>query len=160
MIAVSNTSPLNYLILIGDAHLLEKLYERVMIPQAVLTELQAEGAPASVQEWMANLPGWIEVREVPDPDPTLALDRGEQEAITLAQKVKAGVILLDERRGREAARSRGLMVVGTLGILEAAAEQGLIDLKASLARLQQTTFRAPAILLEEILERHARRKQE
>lgn len=106
MIAVSDTSPINYLILIGDAHLLEKLYGRVMIPQAVLTELQAEGAPAPVQEWTANPPGWVEVREVPDPDPTLALDPGEREAITLAQRVKADVILLDEHGGREAAKSR------------------------------------------------------
>jgi predicted nucleic acid-binding protein len=160
MIVVSDTSPLNYLILIGQAALLEQLYERVMIPQAVWVELQAAGAPASVQEWIANLPGWIEICEVPDPDSTLLLDLGEREAITLALRVKADLILLDERSGREAAKARGLAVTGTLGVLEAAAEQGLIDLAASLARLQQTTFRAPAILLEEMLERDAQRRQE
>jgi predicted nucleic acid-binding protein len=69
-------------------------------------------------------------------------------------------VLLDERRGREAAKERGLAVIGMLGVLEAAAEQGLIDLAEALARLRQTNFRAPAILLEEILERHTRRRQE
>ncbi|MDT4896149.1 MAG: hypothetical protein QOH25_1226 [Acidobacteriota bacterium] len=160
MIVVSDTSPLNYLILIGQAWLLEELYERVMIPQAVWAELQNIAAPAPVLEWVANLPAWVEVHEVPDPDPTLSLDPGEQEAITLAQRLKADVILLDERSGREAATARGLAVTGTLGVLEAAAEQGLVDLAASLARLRQTSFRAPAILLEEILERHVRREQE
>ena len=160
MIVVSDTSPINYLILIGNAHLLEKLYGRVMIPQVVWIELRVEGAPAPVQEWTGNLPGWVEVREVSDPDPTLALDPGERAAITLAQRVKADAILIDERLGREAAKSRGLAVVGTLGVLEVAAERGLIDLAASLVRLRQTSFRAPAILLEEMLERYAQRKQE
>jgi predicted nucleic acid-binding protein len=160
MIVVSDTSPLNYLILIGQASLLEELYERVMIPQAVWAELQDAAAPIAVQKWIANLPGWVEIREVPDPDITLRLDAGEQEAITLAERVKADLILIDEHSGREAAKSRGLAVTGTLGVLEAAAAKGLIDLAASLARLKQTTFRAPATLLEEMLERDAQRGQE
>lgn len=106
MIVVSDTSRLNYLILIGQAQLLEKLYGRVLIPQAVWSELQSGGAPQAVQEWMVNLPGWVEISEVPDPDSTLRLDPGEQEAITLAQRLKADPVLLDERRGREMARLR------------------------------------------------------
>lgn len=101
MIVVSDTSPLNYLILIEEVHLLGKLYGRVMIPRAVWKELQAEGAPMMIQKWRANLPAWIEVHEVVDPDPTLALDPGEREAITLAQQVKADLILMDERSGRK-----------------------------------------------------------
>jgi predicted nucleic acid-binding protein len=125
MIVVSDTSPLNYLILIGEAHVLEKLYGRVMIPRAVWKELEAEGAPASVQEWRANLPAWIEVCEVTDPDPTLALDPGEQEAITLAERLKADLILLDERSGRETAKARGLAVIGTLGVLARCRRAGI-----------------------------------
>lgn len=135
MIVVSDTSPLNYLILIGQAELLEKLYERVLIPQAVWSELQSGGAPVPVQAWMANLPGWVEIIKVPDPDPTLKLDPGEQEAITLAQRLKADLVLLDERRGREMARLRGLAVIGTLGVLEAAAEQGVLDLPEAIEQL-------------------------
>lgn len=56
MIVVSDTSPLNYLILIEHAHLLEELYRRVLIPQAVWSELQAAGAPAQARAWTANLP--------------------------------------------------------------------------------------------------------
>jgi predicted nucleic acid-binding protein len=158
MIVVSDTSPLNYLILIAHAHLLEELYRRIIIPQAVWRELQIAGAPAQVQEWVAHVPGWVEIHEVPDPDPTLRLDPGEQEAITLAERLKADVILLDERRGRDAARERGLAIIGTLGVLEAAAEAGRIDLRAAIARLQQTSFRAPSALLNEMLERDMRRR--
>jgi predicted nucleic acid-binding protein len=43
---VADTSPLNYLILIGEIELLPKLYESVAIPAEVLMELQSPGAPA------------------------------------------------------------------------------------------------------------------
>jgi predicted nucleic acid-binding protein len=35
MIIVSNTSPLNYLILIGHINLLPELFQQIIIPQAV-----------------------------------------------------------------------------------------------------------------------------
>ncbi|HEX8137560.1 MAG TPA: DUF3368 domain-containing protein [Pyrinomonadaceae bacterium] len=158
MIVVSDTSPLNYLILIGQAEVLERLYGRVLVPQAVWSELQSGGAPVPVQEWVANLPGWVEISEVPDS--TLKLDPGEQEAITLAERLKADLVLLDERRGREMVRMRGLAVIGTLGVLEAAAAQGLLDLPVAMEQLQKTSFRVSAVVIEEMLARHVRREQE
>ena len=37
MIVISDTSPLNYLVLIGQAEIVHELYDRVIIPQAVYT---------------------------------------------------------------------------------------------------------------------------
>lgn len=74
MIVVSNTTPINYLLLVEQIHLLYSLYGQVIIPQAVYDELQSAGAPAQVQEWMSNLPHWIEVRTALSPDPTLNLN--------------------------------------------------------------------------------------
>jgi predicted nucleic acid-binding protein len=74
--------------------------------------------------------------------------------------MNTAVVLLDERRGREMARLRGLAVIGTLGVLEAAAEQGLLDLSVAIEQLQKTSFRVSAVVIEEMLERYARRKQE
>ena len=42
---VSNTSPLNYLILIGQIELLPQLYGRVLIPRSVHEELNAPETP-------------------------------------------------------------------------------------------------------------------
>ena len=67
-------------------------------------------------------------------------------------------MLIDERDGRRAARSRDLAVIGTLGVLEEAAVRGLIDLPTALARLQATTFYASAALFEALLARDAARK--
>ncbi len=49
MIIVSNTSPLNYLILIGYINLLPELFQQIIIPQAVYRELSDASAPSPVQ---------------------------------------------------------------------------------------------------------------
>ena len=56
----------------------------------------------------------------------LELDAGEAEAIALAVESNANLILLDERLGRRAAHRLGLTVVGTLGVLIAAKDRGLL----------------------------------
>ena len=74
MIAVSNSTPLNYLILIGAVDILPQLFDRVLIPEAVLSELQHSCTPESVRTWIANPPAWLEVRPVAAAsDPSLAL---------------------------------------------------------------------------------------
>lgn len=52
MIVVADTSPLNYLILIGEANLLYELYGRVLIPEAVFSELAHPIAPPAVVDWI------------------------------------------------------------------------------------------------------------
>ncbi len=56
----------------------------------------------------------------------LELDAGEAEAIALAVERNADLIVLDERIGRRAAQRLGLTVVGTLGVLIAAKDRGLL----------------------------------
>ncbi len=88
MIVVADTSPLNYLALIGEAQLLHQLYGRVLVPQAVAQELLHPAAPAIVSEWIRHRPAWLDVVEVKGEDPSLAnLDPGEREALILAQKL-------------------------------------------------------------------------
>jgi predicted nucleic acid-binding protein len=40
MIVVADTSPLNYLVLLGHIEILAKIYAAVVVPQTVLDELQ------------------------------------------------------------------------------------------------------------------------
>jgi predicted nucleic acid-binding protein len=155
MIVVSDTSPLNYLLLINQIDLLPRLYGQVIIPNAVYAELLSPGAPQVVNKWVLSLPGWVEVHTAPSVDLTLQLGAGESEAITLALALKADVLLMDERKGRREALARGLAVTGTLNILDAAAERGMIDLRETISRLRQTSFRASPGLIREILERES-----
>jgi predicted nucleic acid-binding protein len=61
MIVVSNTSPINYLVLIGQIHLLSDLFEKIIIPQAVYSELSDASAPLPVQAWIADPPDWLTI---------------------------------------------------------------------------------------------------
>lgn len=52
MIIITDTSPINYLVLIREIELLPKLFGKVVIPQAVLDELKQEGTPEAVKNWL------------------------------------------------------------------------------------------------------------
>ena len=134
MTVVSNTSPLNYLVLIELQQLLPALFNRILIPEAVLRELRSPAAPAQVGEWLDTTPDWLESRVAADiPSELRQLGPGEREAIVLAESVDDGLVLLDERKARGMARQRGLAVTGTLGVLDLAAARGLVDLVDAVA---------------------------
>lgn len=157
---VADTSPLNYLILIGEVEVLAQLYGEVLIPDVVLAELTDSEAPANVAEWASSLPTWIDVRRTPaSPERLEGLDEGERAAILLAEAQPSPVLLLmDDAEGRAEAERRKIAVTGTLGILRAAALGDLVDLPVALARLRDTNFRCPGVLLEEMTAEHVKRK--
>ena len=130
MIVVSDTSPLSNLFIIGRLDLLHQLFEKIVVPTAVmneLLELEKRGIDLSL---IRNAP-WIEVVEVKHKDSIqkllIDLDRGEAEAIVLAESMHADWLLIDETKGRNIAKLHGLRIVGLLGILLLAKEKGLIS---------------------------------
>lgn len=157
-LVVADTGPIRYLLVIGAIELLPKLYDRVFLPRSVLGELTHLRAPEEVREWALLPPAWVEVREVERSDSTLELDVGEADAISLAQEMGADWVLLDEREGRDRALALNLRVSGTVGVLELAAERGLIDLNDAFAKLRRTNFRIAQQTLREALERDAFRR--
>lgn len=159
-VVVADSSPLNYLVQCGVVEVLARLYGTTLIPQAVYEELTRPGAPEVVRQWMATPPQWLSVQSPKVIDAGLALGSGEAEAICLAQEIHADLLLIDERRGRRAARERGLMVTGTLGVLETAAQQQLLDLREALEKLRQTNFRIEPSFLQAALKRDALRREQ
>ena len=67
---------------------------------------------------------------------------------------------MDDRDGVAAARALDLNVVGTLAILDSAAERGWISLADVFEKLNQTTFRSPRRLMDEMLRQDAFRRTE
>jgi predicted nucleic acid-binding protein len=63
----------------------------------------------------------------------------------------ADLLIIDERLGRQIACDRGIPIIGTLGILDDAATQGLIDLAEAIAQLQQTNFRVSRRIIQALL---------
>ena len=82
------------------------------------------------------------------------IDRGERAAIQLACALRADLVLMDDRKGVLAAERKGLLVTGTLGVLDIAAERGLVDFAETVRELEQTNFRRPFGLLEILPAKH------
>ena len=100
---------------------------------------------------MSRPPAWIDVVQVTANEVLSVvegLDAGERAAI--AERVRADLILIDETEGRAEAVRRNCRVTGTLGVLRAAAEEGLIDVREVVNRLGATNFYADEGLLERL----------
>jgi predicted nucleic acid-binding protein len=150
---VSDTSPLHYLIECQSIEILPALFQQVLIPPTVHRELQHPKTPPIVRAWAQNLPGWVSLKSPTVVDHTLNVDEGEKEAICLAREVNAAALLIDDRKGRSEAIRCGLRVTGTIGVLEAAAQRGLLDLPVVIQRLRLTSARLDEKVIQAVLAR-------
>lgn len=148
MIIISDSSPLVVLINIGRTDLLPTLFGRVLVPPEVQAELSSPKRPEAVRAFAASPPPWLEVRAPTKVEAIPGLQLGEAAAIALAQELHADRIIIDEAKGRKEAAGRNLRVVGTLGVLEIAAEQRLVDLAQVFGELKETDFWVSAKLLD------------
>jgi predicted nucleic acid-binding protein len=151
-LVVADTGPINYLVLIGRIDILPVLFEHVILPTAVRNELAQSGAPSSVQKWIASPPPWVEVKQrLRSSLGASTLDLGEEEAIDLAVEIHADMILMDDRDGVAVARSKGIEVTGTLGVLAMAAREGLINLGDAFEQIKRTNFRYRQEIMDQLL---------
>jgi len=149
---VADAGPLIGLAQIGLLPLLRGLYSKILIPPKVHDELQIPSLRPGYEALAAALDGaWILV-EAPRPTAhseeikeTLG-ESGEAEAIALAEERDTD-LLIDEKRGRAVAISRGLRIVGTGAVLLLAKEKGLIGRVAdALDELASRSYRiAPGL---------------
>jgi predicted nucleic acid-binding protein len=154
-LVIADTSPVSYLIQIGAIDVLPALFERIALPQAVQAELLSPRAPSPVRKWIAAAPVWLEIHDTASMPQTAGLDEGETAAIALAEFLQADVLLIDERVGARVAREKGLRVTGTLGVLDIAAERGLVDFVQAIRKLKRTTFHRPEALLGTLIRKHS-----
>lgn len=131
MNVVSNTSPLIFLAKIERLALLPALYDRVLIPSAVIEELYAK---AVSERWLIDKYIQKKPFSIHKVEPSYLqrvkihkLDKGEHAAIALALQENSNLVLLDDKHGRTVATRLHLSVTGTIGILLEAKLQGLIS---------------------------------
>ena len=122
MIVVSDSTPMISLLKAEQLNVLEKLYGCILIPEAVFRELTGNSKYADEAEQIARsqLIQVVRVNERKAVDVlqrVSGLDLGESEAIIYADENKADVLLMDESAGRKVAKSMGLHIHGTVGIL-------------------------------------------
>lgn len=133
MILVCNTGPVIALAKLDSLSLLNKLgFQQVLIPPFVRKELLGKiGPEATTLESALDdfikvaRPGHVNRQaEIAASD----LDEGERQVILLGSSLEDRVILLlDDQAGRRVARTLGMQVVGTAGILLSAKKQGLVE---------------------------------
>ncbi len=108
--------------------------------------------------FIAAPPPWLRIVSPASIERIEGLHAGEAAAIAVARELRADRVLIDERLGRRAATERGLLVTGTIGVLEVAAERGLLDLAAAFEKVKQTDFWvSPKFLAERLTMFLARR---
>jgi len=126
--AVLNASPLIILARAGYLDLLGKLVSPVVIPRAVAMEINA-GPPEDPAVLFLARPSWLSVVDL---TPTLSpiaiwrLGQGESEVLEYAQRNPGTIAVLDDKAARRAARAIQVPLIGTLGMLLAAAQSGLL----------------------------------
>jgi predicted nucleic acid-binding protein len=159
MIIVADSSPLVVLVSIGHVDVLPALFPGILIPPQVEAELASAKRPELVRAFIAEPPPWIRIQHPSSLDRIEGLHAGETAAISLARDVGADLVIIDERLGRKMANERGLQVVGTIGVLEVAADRGLIDLGDAFRKVKGTDFWVSPAFLDERLASFLARKQ-
>jgi predicted nucleic acid-binding protein len=146
------------LIRLGHPDVLREIYGRVLVPHAVLIEMQHPEAPIEVRDWASGPPSWLEEVHVQQIDTSLAVELGpgEREAISLALEIQA---LIDERAGRQEAEARHIAVAGTLAVLLQASLRGYVDFPEAMKQLRQYGFRSSQPVEASMLARYEQAKR-
>ena len=153
MVVVSDTTAITNLLKVKLLLIIKGLYGQILVPQAVYDEL----ATLSAQKKIIDSQKWIKVVEIQNQvlyeKLRESLDKGESEAIVLALELDSDFLIIDEAKGRKIARSYGIRIIGLLGILVLAKEEGLISqIKPYLKELRDKMgFRVSDKLYEQIL---------
>lgn len=156
MIVVSDTSCLCYLAMIRQEELLPLLFHDVIIPPAVAAEL-ARGAVDFPAIHRVLDAAWLTVRTLNSASRAAELekqvDRGEAEAITLAEEIHADLLMVDDQEARDLAARLGIKRIGLLGVLIAAKKAAHLNgsLRPVLEALLNLGFRASPSLIQQVL---------
>lgn len=155
MRAVSNSTPLIFLAKIGRLNVLEEIFDAVLIPNKVFTEVVVDGKEKGyydaflVEEFIEK--GFILKKEVEiEKLRGMPIGRGEIETIELATKEEIKDVLIDEAKGRRIARLYNLQPKGTLWVLTKAFEDDLLS-KEELKNCIQELIKCGYRIREEIL---------
>ena len=156
---ITNTSPIIGLSVIGQLPLLWQLFDRVYVPQAVISELtnSLHENDYGRKEVVAALDNQ-KIIQYHVQDELLVqrlygkLHKGELEVIIGGKELNTDFVLIDEKAARTMAKNFFLTPIGILGILRIAKSQGKIEeIKPYLDMLISNEYRISKSLYEQVL---------
>jgi predicted nucleic acid-binding protein len=140
MRVVVNATPLIALSLVNRLDLLHRLFEEVIVPPAVYEEITAKDADQTGVTALRSAT-WIKIVSLEASSTIepllLGLDAGELQVLLLSRELKPDRVLMDERLGRRIARTMGLPVKVTVGVLLTAFHAGFLTRAEALETLHQ-----------------------
>lgn len=162
MPVVSNSSPIIHLAKIGKLNLLNLLFKEIIIPKEVFNEIVVRGKEEKFSEVLiieeAMEKGWIKLKEIELDKKMLKfapeLDKGEIEVISLARRINASLVLIDDAAARKVSESFGLDSKGTVYVLLKAYKNKFISIKETkelINKLILTGFRISSELYAKLL---------
>lgn len=127
MVIISDTSALSCLIQVGKLDVLHLIFNEIIIPTTVFTEI----SKVDVFRIEIEAATWIKIRETRSSEIyeqlLERLDAGEADAISLSVELSADFLIIDERKGRKIATELGINVVGFAGVLVLAKKEGHVE---------------------------------
>ena len=130
MVVVADTSPLTALIHLKKIYLIHMLYGEVYIPSTVAAELNSlvrfgyDISFLNEDEYIIRKPkNEMFIKHLSE-----HLDEGEAEAIALATELKADLLLIDEKMGKQYAEAQNIACKAVVGVLIEAKQHELVQL--------------------------------
>lgn len=138
-IVIADASCLITLENIIETDLLPKLYEHIVVTPEVADEVGS------------SLPEWVDQRSSSNhaliDQQSSSLEIGEAASIALALELVDCLLIIDEKKGRRAARQLGIEITGTFGVVMKGIDGGLIaEPDTIVERLERAGFRISGVL--------------
>ena len=146
---IGDSSALVALSIMDRLDLLESVFEKIYVPQAVYDEVAVSDKPHSAK-LKVFLTG--KVVDVELSISKIGLGNGELEAISLYKNMDADFLLVDDKRAKSFAKLNGINVIGSLGVMVLAKELGKVkSIKDDLKKLLKSNVFVSKNLIERVL---------
>ena len=149
-----NASPLIYLARAGLLDFLQLVAERVVVPAAVIDEIQRRGLTDITVQALQNTAWVVRIDNPPIPRVIQAWDLGDSESAVLAWAYPhpGTEAIIDDLAGRRCAAALGIPVRGTFGLVLTAKGRGRITkARAVIERLRQAGMYLSALVMNQAL---------
>ncbi len=139
MILIADSSALVALASCNSLSLLDTLFHQVSIPKEIYDEIAVKG-----KQFSNELKSYLTDKIVPVDSYEFiisddSLDLGELSAMVLYKKIKADLLLVDDKKGRKIARLNEIKIIGSLGVLLLAKNENLIpEIKPLIIQMKQS----------------------
>jgi predicted nucleic acid-binding protein len=148
-VIIGDSSALVALSIMDKLDLLESIFGKIYVPQAVYAEVTISYKPQSVKlkNFLTN-----KIVNVEIDISQIGLGKGELEAIALYKNMKANFLLIDDRRAKSFAKLNDVNVIGSLGVMVLAKELGKVEtIRDDLEKLLDSDIFISKSLIDRVL---------